>query len=366
MGKCEISKRAIDSVTILFLLGVLVLLFMTPFSQTEANILFSRHITIESFLVRNIFQYFHSDWSMRILFFLFSVGSIVLYRSILESYFEKNSSYYNLALLIFILLPGVTLSFILVNYATIPIFLTLLIVYSYKKEFNILLVLAMVLLLFTHSAQFVIYLAIVLYSYQKKRWWLTLLAIGFILLASSVSVYEIDGIPRGHLVQLVGIYAAIFSPTLFLLVVYAVYKVAIRGDKEILWYIVVTALTISVLLSIRQAIKITDFAPFVVISIPLVVTVFRDSLAIRLKEFRKIYYLVCNVIVLVLLLETSVIFLHYPLYRYTPVKELLLDTSIYEIPQIVEELKDKGKVCKDEISKKDYTLYLYYGVARCP
>jgi hypothetical protein len=365
MNRCEISKKFIDSFLIIFLAGILLLLVMTPFSQTEANILFSTHFTIESFLTKALFQYTHSHWGMRIIFFLFSIGTIVLYRAILESYFIKESSYYNLALMMFILLPGVTLSFVLVNYATIPIFLTLLIVYSYKKELYPLLMLGMVLLLFTHSAQFVVYLAIALYSYKSKKWWLMLLSIGFILLASAISGYEIDGIPKGHLVQLVGIYAAIFSPTLFLLVIYSVYRVGIRGEKDILWYIVVSALTVSVLLSIRQAIKITDFAPFVVISIPFVVIVFRDSLEIRLKEFRKIYYLVCRVVLLVLLLETSIIFLHYPLYKFTPFKELLLDTSIYEIPKRVELLKKEGKVCKDEISNKDKALYSYYGISQC-
>ena len=303
---------------------------------------------------------------MRLPFFILSIFSLFIYMHILEKYFKKDDIYYNLALLIYILIPGITLSFVLINYATIPIFLTLLIIYANDRENNLLLVIASVLLLFTHSAQFVVYLALAIYGYNKKKWWMVLLGVAFLLLASIVSTYDIDGIPKGHLMQLVGIYAAIFSPILFLVVVYSIYRTAIKGKRDLLWYIVFSAFAISILLSIRQAIKITDFAPFVVISIPLVVAAFKDSLAIRLREYRQFYYYICNIVLIVLLLETSMIFLHYPLYKFTPFKELLLDSSLYEIPKKVKELKAKGKVCKDEINSHNITLYKYYGIKKCP
>ena len=366
MKECNFTKLFDGVFTLFYLVFLLILLVFTPFSQTEANILFSQHETIESFLVKNIYNYFQTYWSIRLPFFILSLFSLYFYRDILKSYFKENDKYYTLSYLIFILVPGVTLTFVIVNYATIPILLTLIIVYASKNENNIVLILAMVLLLFTHSAQFVVYLGVAFYGYSNRNWRLTIVSVGFVLMASLLSTYDIDGIPKGHLIQLVGIYATIFSPILFLVFVYSIYRIAIKGKKEILWYIVVSAFTVSILLSIRQAIKITDFTPFIVISIPLIVTVFRDSLTIRLKEFRKIYYIICNIVLLVLLLETSVIFLHYPLYKLTPFKELLLDTSMYEIPQRVQELKSSGKVCKDEISTRDISLYRYYGIRKCP
>jgi len=365
MMKCEISKSLTQLLVSFYLLVVLILIFVTPFSQTEANILFSSQITLEGLITKAVYYFIDTPWAMRLPFFIISLANIYLYLELLDRYFRKYSPYYNLALLIFLLLPGVALSFIIVNYATIPIFLTLLILYAYHKEYFLILIVSMVLLLFTHSAQFIVYIGVALYSYHRKEWWLTITSVTFILIASIMSIYGIDGIPKGHLIQLVGIYAAIFSPILFLVVVYALYKVAIRGTKDLLWYIVVTAFVISLLLSIRQATKITDFAPFLVLSIPLVVVVFRDSLAIRLKEFRKFYYLICNIVIVVLLLETSVIFLHYPLSLLIPSNELLLDTSIYKIPQEIEALKKSGKVCKDEIARKDFNLYRYYGIAKC-
>ena len=365
MTECNFSNRFRNIFLSLYALLIAILLFLSPFSQTEANILYSQNMTIETLIVKEIYNYLQTDWGMRLPFFILSLFSLSIYMRVIEEYFKRDSIYYNLAIIIYLLIPGVTLSFILVNYATVPIFLTLLIVYANIKGNRVLLIAASVLLLFTHSAQFVVYLALALYGYKKKEWWLLLLGIGFILLASVIATYDIDGVPKGHLTQIIGIYAAIFSPILFLVVVYAIYRRAIKKSRDLLWYIVATAFVVSLLLSIRQAIKITDFAPFVVLSAPLVVAIFRDSLAIRLPEFRKFYYLICKSVLIVLLLETSIIFLHYPLYRYTQFKEILLDSSIYEIPKIVEELKSNGKVCKDEINSHDLTLYRYYGVSKC-
>lgn len=365
MRECIFTTKYLYIFLSLYLTAILVLLFFTPFTYTEANILYSPNITLESFLVQHISRYLHSPWGMRLPFFLLSLGSIYLYRKLLEAYFTLNDSYYNLSFIIFLLIPGVTLSFIIVNYATIPIFLTLLVIYAYKREYFALLLITLVLLFFTHSAQFVLYLALALYSLQLKRYWLIAVAALFIILSSAASKYGIDGVPRGHLIQLIGIYAAIFSPMLFLAVVYALYKVAIKGSKDILWYIAATAFSTSILLSIRQAIKITDFAPFIVIAVPLVVLTFKNSLAVRLKIFRKIYYWVCYIILIVLLLETLILFLHYPLYKISPSKEWLLDTSIYKVPQIVENLKKDGRVCKKDISLKGKALYRYYGIRKC-
>ena len=363
--ECNFSNKFRNIFLFLYVALIATLLFLTPFSQTEANILYSQNITIESFIVQKIYKYFHTYWSMRLPFFILSLLSIAIYMRIIEVYFKKESIYYNLALLVYLLIPGVTLSFILVNYATVPIFLTLLILYANIRGNRLLLIITSVLLLFTHSAQFVVYLALAFYGYKKKEWWLFLLGIAFVLLASVVSTYDIDGVPKGHLTQIIGIYAAIFSPILFLVVVYSIYRRAIKGSFDLLWYIVATSFIVSILLSIRQAIKITDFAPFVVLAIPIVVTIYRDSLVIRLPEFRRFYYILCKTVLTVLLLETSLIFLHYPLYKYTHFKEILLDSSMYEIPKIVKKLKQKGKVCKDEIDNHDLTLYHYYGIQRC-
>jgi len=48
---------------------------------------------------------------------------------------------------------------------------------------------------------------------------------------------------------------------------------------------------ISIALSIRQKIVVTDFTPFIVVSAPLVIMVFKKSVSIRLPIFRRKYYI---------------------------------------------------------------------------
>ncbi len=364
MRECNFSTKFINFFIFIYILITLILLYFTPFTHSEANILFSTDFTIEHFITNNIYKFFKEYFVLRLPFFIISIASLLLYKEILKSYF-KYDKYYNLSILFFLLTPGIFLSFILVNYATIPIFLTLFLIYSYKKDKIFFIILALVLLFFTHSAQFVVYIALILYAYREKKWFIVLISIILILFASVSKTYPIDGIPKGHLIQLFGIYAAIFSPLLFLASIFAIYKVATSRKKDLLWYISTTAFTLSIILSIRQKIKITDFSPYFVIITPLVVSVYKNSIEIRLKDFRKGYYLICKIVLIVLLLETSTIAMHYVLYKVDPSSKFILDKSIYKIPNEVNLLKKNGKKCKYNISNKEKALYKYYNISKC-
>ncbi len=361
MKECNISNRGIYFFIGIYIFLILLLLVTTPFSYSEADILYSTDFSIESFIVQYISKFSNSVWALRLPFYLFSLLSLFLYVNILKDYF-KDSYYYNLSIFIFLITPGVFLSFILVNYATLPILLTLIFIFSYKKSIFTLQIISLVLLFFTHTASFVVYIAIILYTYRRQEYLLMSLSILLLLLSIFASYYRVDGIPKGHLLQLVGIYSAIFSPLMFLAIIFSLYKMAINGKKDILWYISIVAFIISVILSMRQNIKITDFSPYLTMAIPLVVNIFKSSLEVRLSIFRKSYFLVCKVIVLVLLLETLIIILHYPIYKYLPKGDRLIDSSIYKIE---ESANSNIKRCKNNISRREKSLYRYYGIEEC-
>jgi len=365
MQECKLSKLFLQYFIIGYILIITILMVITPFSYSEANILFNSGTILESFIVKYIYTFSSNPFLLRLPFFIISILSLFFYMKILENYFKKWSSYYNLSIFIYIITPGIFLSFILVNYATIPIFLTLMFIYSYYKDNIILEIISLMLLFFTHSTQFVLFVAVVIYSYKDKKWWLVIFSLTLVLLSSITSKYAINGIPKGHLIQLIGIYAAIFSPLLFLSMIFTLYKTLTNKNRDLLSTIALTAFILSILLSIRQKIKITDFSVFFVIVIPLVVLQFKNSLEVRLKEFRGSYYFVCKIIVLVLLLETSVIIMHYPLYKYSPNRKWIIDNSIYEVPIIVKSLKKHNIRCKKVISNKEKTLYKYYKIEEC-
>jgi len=264
--------------------------------------------------------------------------------------------------LIYILIPGVFVSTIVINWATIPIFLSLLFVVATIKENKLVQAIALVLLFFTHTALFVFYIAIFLYSYKRKIIWLMILSLILFILSTYFQKYDLGGVPKGHLLQLLGIYAVTLSPFFFIALVYSLYRVGKDKQADILWYISTTAFIVSLLLSIRQKILVIDFTPFIVIATPLSVKVFKNSLAIRLKEFRSKYYLLCKIVIFVLLLETLVVALNYPIYRYFSKKIYFIDTSIYKISDIV---KNGSKKCVKNINNHNKNLYLFYNIKEC-
>jgi hypothetical protein len=322
---CTPDKRLFSIFLLLYLLLSIYLIYTIPFSRVEEDIL-SGGAKLTELLISNIYTLYPSKVAIRIPFLLISLLSIALILEISKIYLEREE-YYLLATLIFIYTPGFFVSSILVNSATIPIFLTLILIYGYLKGSNILKVISLVLLFFTESAQVSIYIAVVAISISKREWFLLVLALTLFLLKS---IYLIEGVPKGHLKTLLGIYAVSLSPFYFLAILYSVYRVSRYEDKPIIWYITLSAVTLSIALSIRQKIVVTDFTPFIVVSAPLVIMVFKKSVSIRLPIFRRKYYILCKTVLSVLLLETSLIALDYPIYSIFKKDINIIDKRIYK------------------------------------
>ena len=363
MQWCKLSNKAFIGFFIIYSAISLWLIYITPFTNTEADILYSNSFSLTSYITKTLYSLTNSVFFIRLIFFITSTISLFLMFKITNRYLDKE--YRNLALFIYLITPGVFVSFLIVNYATFAIFLTLLFIYSYQKGLKALSFLALVLLFFSHTGSFVVYIASALYAYKIKDISLLLISIVLLTFSSIYANYPIDGIPKGHLVQLFGIYAAIFSPLYFLAVVYTIYRFIKEKKYDLLWYIVATSFIVSLILSIRQKIQITDFAPYIVIVAPLVVYVFKNSLSIRLKPFRKNYYIVCITIISVLLLETLITALEYPLFKYFNNNLLLIDKSIYEVPKNVAKLKNKNISCIKRAKNRDLNLYRFYNIKLC-
>jgi hypothetical protein len=364
MLKCKLTKKNFFIFFIIYLIIAGWLIYILPITAAEANILYFKGFNLTSFLAKKLFNLFDCIIFIRLIFFLISILSFMLLKNIIKDSF-KNSEYLYLSLFIYLITPGIFVSIIVINYATIAIFLTLLFIYSYGNNIKVLQIIALVLLFFSHTASFVVYIATMLYAYNKKDYFLITISIILLFFYSLYANYPIDGIPKGHLLQLLGIYAVIFSPLLFFAFIYTLYRLAIDNKKTLLWYIATASFLISLLLSIRQKIKVTDFTPYVIIIVPIIVEVFKNSLLIRLKEFRKSYYLICQAVIIVLLLETSVTILEYPLYKYFNNDALLIEKSIYKVPKEIKKAKKEGKECIKNYKKREENLYKFYNAKVC-
>ncbi|ARU49313.1 hypothetical protein Sdiek1_2160 [Sulfurospirillum diekertiae] len=190
---------------------------------------------------------------------------------------------------IYAFLPGVNGVALLVNSGIVVIFFSLLFTYLYLREWKVASHIVLIACLFVDNSFAIFYIALFVYALMKRK--TDLLILTLILFSASMYLYGFDtgGKPRGYFIDTLGVYAIVFSPLLFLYFVYAMYRILIKEEKNLLWYISFFSLVVSLLLSLRQKLLLEDFAPFVVLSVPLMVKVFFNSYRVRLPAFRKLH-----------------------------------------------------------------------------
>ncbi len=329
-----------------------------------------------------------NDLALRLPFIILHIFSLFLIYKIGKLFLKRKvDRIFSTA--IFALLPGVNSAALLVNSASLVIFLTLLFVYLYMYDYKIASYILLVLALFVDNSFSILYLSLIFYAISQKN--NKLLIFSFLLFGISMYMYGFDdgGKPKGYFLDSFGVYAAIFSPFLFLYYIYALYRILIKEEKNLLWYISFVAFVFSLLLSLRQRVHLEDFAPFAILAVPLMVKVFFNSYRVRLPEFRKWHKLITVFIIGFLVINSAIIFVNKPLYliienpkkhfahRYHIAKELaikLKNSGITEINIPNQRLairlkfygiKDGGdKILiqnKNSAKKEDSINIIYYG-----
>ena len=238
-------------------------------------------------LIENIFfnLFGKNDLILRLPSLILSIFSIFLYYKISQKYLKKNSDIY-LSVVIFSLMPGFIIASLLFNKSIYLIFLVLLFIYSffhYRFYSYILLFLYTIV-----DVSFIsLYLGLIFYSIYKKDTKFLLYSLFLLMINANYFNYDITGHPKGHLIDILGIYFAIFSPFVFLYFLYALLKTFRK--PTLLWFISSWGLIFSILLSFRQKIKIDDYAPYVIVAIVFMIAIFLNDYRVRLKIFRKPY-----------------------------------------------------------------------------
>ena len=358
----QLNKYNIGFVGVL-LSHVIVLIFLVDsysISAKEANIYFNGGINTLSLITNfstNIFG--QNDYALRIPFILFYIGSAILLYLLTNDYFKSERDRL-ISISIFMLLPGVNSAALLVNESIIVIFGTLLYLYLYKlkeKEYYALLV----LFLFIDNSFAILFLALFFYSLRKKDDILLIVSLSLFGLSMTLYGFDMHGSPRGYLLDTFAIYATIFSPVLFLYFFYSLYRIGIKWEKDLYWYISMTALGLSLVFSLRQKIAIDDFAPFVVIAIPLMVRLSIHSLRVRLKEFRTMNYLLIRLSLGVLLLSFILLVFNKSLYLYLENPSKHVANEHYVAKELADTLKNMN-ITKVSTNKKLAQRLKFYGI----
>jgi 4-amino-4-deoxy-L-arabinose transferase-like glycosyltransferase len=315
-------------------------------SYHEAEIFYDKRDFVHFLAQFSTSLFGQNDLALRLPFMIFHLLSIVLMYKISAFYLKREMDRI-VSVLIFTMLPGVTSAAILVNSATVSIFFTLLFLYLFLNKRENLYAMLLPLLVFVDDSFLTLFLALFVYGFFKKEYFI--MALSFMLVLVSLYIYGFDmtNDPKVYFFNTFAVYAVILSPFLFLYFFYALYRVLIKEEKSVIWYISFVALVFSIILSTRKMILIEDFAPFVVIATPLMYAMFIKSYRIRLPELRSVHrfffgFVLVSLVLIFFLTHLNKYLYNYMdnptkhfAYKYHVAKELAFELKKYGIDKII-------------------------------
>ena len=267
-------------------------------------------------------------------------------------------------IVVFILLPGVLSSSLVVNSAGLVIFSLLLYLNFYDKNTYLKYLLLLPLWLVDPSME-ILFLALTIYALTRKEYLFA--AVNIVLFFTSLFYFgfDTDGLPKGHFLDTLAIYSAIFTPIVFVYLFYILYRRFIIKRTDVLWYIASTALLLSLFLSFRQRLHLEEFAPFILIALPLAGQTFYHSYRVRLKEFRSTYRIIFSLSIAFLALNAMVVFFNKYLYHFVkkPSEHFAYEMNIAS--ELADNLKAKHFTCIDADNEKLQARLDFYGIGYC-
>ena len=305
-----------------------------------------------------------ADIGLRFFMIILHLMSALLLFFISKDYIKQDRNRLWLVVL-FLLLPGTISSALIVSHASIIIFGLFLYIYLQKRDELLSHFLALVYL-FIEAGFSYMFLGLGLYYFYNKQWKELLFYITLYILSLYMYGFVAHGIPSGHFLDLLGVYSAIFSPILFIYLVYTLYREFLSKNLTKIWFIASTAFLISVVLSFRQRINLEYFAPYLMVLLPLAVQLFISSYRVRLKQHRKKYKLAFIFTAVFLFVNAFVVFFHKELYLFLTNPKRNFSYNVDIAKPLAIELKRRNIFCVQVKKNKDMQRQLhFYGIQKC-
>ncbi|WP_292664323.1 hypothetical protein [Nitratifractor sp.] len=355
--------RIFYTLSVGYFLALALLLWTTPLSPSEAKLFYEGSTTPTVWIARTLHHWLPGVLGLRLFPYLLGLINAGLYWSIVRDYFTREEDA-RFAFFLYLLLPGVIASGILLNEATYAFTMVLLFLWAYRRRIFWLQGLALAILLPSPTATFALYGMIALYGYRKGERVLLWLGLLFLLGSLLLGSYDFRGRPQGHFLELLGVYAALFSPFYFIYYFYALYRVSLEGPRDLHWYIASGALILSILLSIRQQILIVDFSPYLLAGAMIPVAVYLRSLRVRIRPFQRTYRAAASFVIFTMILSALLLFLHRPIYRLLGSPHWFFASALYEPYDLATRLQKGGEVYTlSNLKKKERKVLRFYGIS---
>lgn len=346
-------------------LHLLVLIWVAwglPISPAEAKIFFESHDIVHAMMHFGKSLFPDADFiNIRFPFLFVHLLNLYLFYKLSSLILDDELSVV-ISVLIFLLLPGIVSSAVLVSSIGLILALYQLFLLFWMGGNKRAAMALLPLFLFIDRSSVVLMFALTIYALFKRErgfavW--TMLLFGAALWLHG---FDVQGKPKNYFADTIGLYAAIFSPFLFLYFFYSLYRVLIKGEKSIIWYVSFVVLMLSLLFSIRQKVAIEDFAPYVVVAVPLMVKIFFQTYKVRLPIFRRRYQYLAALVTSVLIINTAILLFHKPLFLLMKDPTKHFAANFYFPYWCAESLKESG-ISNVKVEKKELAYqFEYYGI----
>ena len=358
------SRHIAFSVFLICLIDFIFLLYAAnslSISYNEAEIFFQKHSLLGYILKLSAHFFGQNDLAVRGVMIFFHIASVVLMYKVSKFYIKLEFDRI-VAVLLFVLLPGTLASALIINNAGICITLALLCIYLFHIKKKILFSLFFCLAFFIDGDFLIFYAGFFIFALYKRKPPLAWLSAILFLLTLYFFGFETNGRPSGHFIDTFGIFAAVFSPFVFIFFVYTIYRIWVKEKKDLLWFIAICSFCFCMIVSVRQRLELEQFLPFCVIATPLMVRVFFNSYRVRLPKFRKGHKICTGLVMLFLVFNWSAIIFNQIFYLFLsdPTKHLTYKFDIAK--ELADKLKEAGV---QDIATDDTRLALrlkFYGI----
>jgi hypothetical protein len=303
-----------------------------------------------------------SDVVLRAFMIVVHLVSIYFFYQLAKEYLprEKDRLW---SLILFILLPSVVSSAIIVHPSGLTMLFLLFFIYAFQRYQNRALWM-LPLYLFIDISFFILFFGLFIYYISRKEWLVAVFQLLLMLASVMLFGFLSHGFPANYFMQMFGVTSLLFSPLLFVYYLYTLFRVGFKGNKDLVWTLSVSAFLFMLVLSMRQRVTVEHFAPYLILLLPLMVKQFMHAYRIRIRRLRKSYKILFSIALLFLVLNSLTVYFNRYFYHFIdePKKHFLY--KHYVVKELAEALHDKGHT-KLEISDPYLSKRLeFYGVTR--
>lgn len=347
-------------------LDALILFFQTTevsISYSEAKVLYGNFSFLQLLTNFSLSLFGHNDFGLHFMMIILHLLSALLMYEISKRYISQERNRLWLVLT-FVLLPGVIGSAIVVNSAGMIIFGLLLFIYLSEKISQIYLNILLGFYAFVDFGFAYLFLGLSIYYFFHKNYKLFAYTLILYLLNSYLFGFHISGLPRGHFLDAIGVYSAIFTPIIFIYLFYALYRRYLTSSTDMLWYIASVALIVSLVLSFRQRVAIEYFAPYLIVALPIAAQSFINSYRVRLKMYRTGYRLAFILSFIFLIFNALIVIANKNLYLFLEKPTENFAYKMYVAKELSQKLKNQNINCVLTNKKMQLRLH-FYKIEKC-